>query len=125
MAFHNQLRGLGLFTIVMLCAANAVACPNCKDAIAESGANLSWSINTSVMFMLTLPYVVLGVVCSYFYWTYRSKRLANAIPTGDEVIAKILASGVRVAPLDESPNICMNRPKNVDNAEELVVSTTS
>jgi hypothetical protein len=52
-----------VFFILALIASNARACPNCKEAVtldAGEVANMSSGYNWSVLFMLVVPFSMLG-----------------------------------------------------------------
>jgi hypothetical protein len=59
-------------------AADAFACPSCKDGIASdpNGANLAAGIEASIIFMLSMPFLILGGLGSYFYWEIRKAQKA-------------------------------------------------
>ena len=74
----NQLpRTLGLMLLaVLLCAAEAAACPNCKEGLATdpNTANLAQGIGTSIIFMMSMPYLILMGLGSYFYYEIRKAQ---------------------------------------------------
>ncbi len=59
-----RLLGIAVATLLMVLGANrAWACPNCKDAVSlqdEEVTNLSSGYNWSVIFMLTVPFSMIG-----------------------------------------------------------------
>jgi hypothetical protein len=59
-----RLRVLAIAAAIALqCASDAVACPNCKEAVSASEgqvASMSTGYNWSVVFMLTVPFSMLG-----------------------------------------------------------------
>ena len=61
---RNRLLGIGVATLLMVLGGNrAWACPNCKEAVAledEEVANLSTGYNWSVIFMLSVPFSMIG-----------------------------------------------------------------
>ena len=60
----------------------ALACPACKDAIAESGpnaGNLVRGYYWSILFMMSMPFLILGGLVSYFYFEVRRARARMAI----------------------------------------------
>jgi hypothetical protein len=61
---RTVLLGLSMaFLVVDQSASNASACPNCKEAVSlDAGevSNLSSGYNWSVVFMLTVPFSMLG-----------------------------------------------------------------
>jgi hypothetical protein len=67
--------------LVLLIASVAAACPTCKEGIAQNdphGKALAAGYAYSVLFMMTMPYLVLGTVGSCFYISIRRARQANA-----------------------------------------------
>jgi uncharacterized membrane protein len=49
----------------------AQACPNCKETLAEGGAgamNLVRGYFWSILFMMSMPFLILGTLVSYFYY---------------------------------------------------------
>ncbi len=64
---------------VVLCASPLLACPNCKDAIASgpNSMNLVRGYFWSIVFMMSMPFLILGGLGSYFYFEVRRARRAN------------------------------------------------
>lgn len=64
----------------------AWACPNCRDALASdpNQAHLVRGLFYSIIFLLSMPFLILGGLSSYFYWQVRQARtraaLASATP---------------------------------------------
>jgi len=64
----------------------AMACPNCKDALASSGENgddsqrEAWAYNLSIYVMLAVPYTLLGTGCFIGYRMYRSANRPTPVP---------------------------------------------
>ena len=65
-----------LAVCVFLCANVAMACPNCKDGLAETpgAANLIRGYFWSIVFMMSMPFVILGSLIGYFYYEVRKAR---------------------------------------------------
>jgi hypothetical protein len=59
----------------------ALACPTCKDQLAHDpqAANLARGFYYSILFMLSMPPLILGGLASYFYWEVRKARAAKAL----------------------------------------------
>ena len=57
----------------------AMACPNCGDAMASdpAQAGLVRGIFWSILFLLSMPFLIFAGIAGYFYWLIRSAR-ANA-----------------------------------------------
>jgi hypothetical protein len=73
----TKLKSVGLALVVTLafCAA-ASACPTCKDNMAHdpASANLVRGYAYSIMFMLSMPPLIFGSLCAYFYWEVRKAK---------------------------------------------------
>ena len=72
--------------VVAVClglAAAAEACPTCKDTLAHSGdgASVARGYAWSIMFMMSMPFLILSGLGSYFYYEVRRARLMN--PTAE------------------------------------------
>lgn len=87
------LAGL-LLCFVMLCgffgplADGVSACPTCKDSIAHSdpeSANLVRGYFWSILFMMSMPFLILGGLASYFYYEVRKARRlrGSSVPAAD------------------------------------------
>jgi hypothetical protein len=73
--------------LVLLMASVAAACPTCKDGLAQNdpqGKALAAGYAYSILFMMSMPYLVLGTVGSLAYLSIRRARLANAGIAADE-----------------------------------------
>lgn len=71
--------------VLLGCLEPAMACPNCKDALAESGTNgmnLVKGYYWSILFMMSMPFLLLASLGTYFYWEVRRarNRLAAVAP---------------------------------------------
>ena len=79
-------RTLGVFLVVLL-SSPSFGCPNCKDALAENSGsgNIAYGFGWSIIFMLSMPYTILGAIGTYFYLLVRRARRANpvAIPSAE------------------------------------------
>lgn len=71
-----------LFALVAIFAESAWACPTCKDAIQQGGnaANLVRGYFWSIMFMVSMPFLIFGSLTLYFYLLVRKARLSQAAP---------------------------------------------
>jgi|SRR4051812_26385144 len=67
-----------VLALVLVLAADAFACPSCKDGLASdpNGASLAQGIEASIIFMLSMPFLVFTGLCSYFYWEIRKAQKA-------------------------------------------------
>jgi hypothetical protein len=62
---------------VLALAGVTAACPTCKDNLAHdpASANLVRGYAYSILFMLSMPPLILGGLSAYFYWEIRKARL--------------------------------------------------
>ena len=65
-----------LLPLVMLCliAAFAEACPTCKESVAENGGNLVRGYFWSILFMMSMPFLIVAGLCTMFYLDVRRAR---------------------------------------------------
>jgi hypothetical protein len=66
--------------LVLALAGVAAACPTCKDTLAHDPAasNLARGIYYSILFMISMPFVIFGSLCGYFYWEVSRARKRQA-----------------------------------------------
>ena len=83
----NVVFGVAL-TLLMFLAANATACPTCKDSLAHdpASANLVRGYAYSILFMLSMPPLILGGLSAYFYWEVRKAKARERIVPGSNVL---------------------------------------
>jgi hypothetical protein len=80
---HNHVRlllSLAIFALLMWPAVSASACPMCKAALAnsEGGGDLVSGFFWSILFMMAMPFTILGSFSGYMYWQVRRARAARA-----------------------------------------------
>lgn len=65
-----------LLVAILLLADVALACPTCKDNLAgdPDSANLVRGYFWSILFMMSMPFLILAGLSSYFYWEVRKAR---------------------------------------------------
>ena len=65
---------------VMLPTVMAMACPTCKESLAHdpASANLARGYAYSILFMLSMPPLILGGLSAYFYWEVRKAKARQA-----------------------------------------------
>jgi hypothetical protein len=77
---------LSLLAIAALAAwpALAEACPTCKDSLAHdpAAAGMVRGYAYSILFMLSMPPLIFGSLCAYFYWEVRRARAQAAAEQG-------------------------------------------
>ncbi|MDX1945131.1 MAG: hypothetical protein SFU86_06975 [Pirellulaceae bacterium] len=66
--------------VVVLLADAASACPTCKDQMAAdpAAANLARGYYYSILFMLSMPPLILSGLATLFYWEIRKGRARQA-----------------------------------------------
>ena len=69
--------------LVAMCAETSFGCPTCKDNLAAdpAAANIIRGYFYSILFMISMPFLILGGLSSYFYWEVRkarARRVAHA-----------------------------------------------
>lgn len=79
----RQLLMLLLVALVILsCAPIAEACPQCQKALANSPGGMQGNIVrgyfVSILFMLSMPFILLGSLSTYFYLLVRRARRERA-----------------------------------------------
>ena len=82
---HPWLRNLLQFTfavcVVLVVVQLAEACPTCKEGLAENDpqhASLVRGYFYSILFMMAMPFVILGTFGSFAYFSIRKAQAANA-----------------------------------------------
>jgi hypothetical protein len=69
------LMALGL----LLCLAEpALACPTCKETLANGTSNIARGYAWSIIFMLSMPFLTFGGLSLYFYLLVRAARKRQA-----------------------------------------------
>src|SRR5690606_21737609 len=68
-----------LVALMLLVAAHslAIACPTCKDTLESNDpqrANLVRGYFYSILFMLSMPFLIFTSLCGYFYYEVRKAR---------------------------------------------------
>jgi len=78
---QQKMRQIGIFTAVMalalLVSSVAEACPNCKNALAaqdEAGGDVIAGYFWSILFMMSMPFLILTFMGSYMYLLVRRAR---------------------------------------------------
>ena len=77
----QRIRAFALALMMLtLSAAVATACPTCKDNLAHdpASANLVRGYAYSILFMLSMPPLILGGLSAYFYWEVRKAKARQA-----------------------------------------------
>jgi hypothetical protein len=71
---------LAIAVSALLACDVALCCPTCKDNLANDPAatNLARGYYYSILFMLSMPPLILGGLSAYFYWEVRKARALQA-----------------------------------------------
>ncbi len=65
--------------LVVACLAGlAEACPTCKEGLNEDGGNLMRGYFWSIMFMMSMPFLILSALSGMFYLDVRRARRRQA-----------------------------------------------
>jgi uncharacterized membrane protein len=86
-AITRWLVGAIVLALVLLIASVAAACPTCKVGVAQNdphGQSLAAGYYYSILFMMSMPYIVLATFGSIAYYSIRRARkqqqLAEELP---------------------------------------------
>lgn len=60
--------------VALLAASVLHACPTCKEGLNEDGGNLVRGYFWSIMFMMSMPFLILSALSSMFYLDVRRAR---------------------------------------------------
>lgn len=72
-SLYRRLLWSGLTACVLLLTADvAVACPNCKDTLAEHGGRLQYAYAFSIALMIGAPFGILGAWGLAIYRMFRA-----------------------------------------------------
>lgn len=73
-----------VLALVLLIASVAAACPTCKEGLAENdphGQSLAAGFYYSILFMMAMPFAILGTFGSLAYLSIRRARQASSAST--------------------------------------------
>lgn len=83
---YHAVIGFGVSIVVLLAAADALGCPNCKDGVNTSdpqGLNIARGYFYSILLMLAMPFTLAGSFGAYVWREMRrQKRLAESTEPG-------------------------------------------
>jgi hypothetical protein len=66
--------------IFMACEGIVEACPTCKESLAQNDpahANMVRGYFWSILFMMSMPFLILGGLSALFWWEVRKAKLAK------------------------------------------------
>ena len=69
---------LSLFAITIVLCSSVVleACPTCKEGLADNGGDMVNGYGWSIIFMMSMPFLIFTSLCSYFYYEILKARKA-------------------------------------------------
>lgn len=75
-ALAGRCLPVAMAVALLLVADVALGCPTCKDSLAADpgAANLVRGYFWSILFMMSMPFLILGSLSAYFYWEIRKAR---------------------------------------------------
>jgi hypothetical protein len=87
---------LATIGLVLALSSGAWACPGCKDALAtgENGGDLVSGFFWSILFMLSMPFLIFGTFCTAMYIAVRRARAAQAAAGQSPQVAGAAATSV-------------------------------
>ena len=78
-----------ILLIVCVClAGDALACPTCKDGLAENDPStqaMAAGYFYSILFMMSMPFLIIGTFGSFAYLSIRKARQAEALATASSL----------------------------------------
>jgi hypothetical protein len=80
------LTAISAFAILAIVAAPLLACPTCKDGLVQGDLaqqKMATGYFYSILFMMSMPFAILGTFGSVAYLSIRKARLAQQSPTND------------------------------------------
>lgn len=79
--FHRLVLVAGMLLWLSV-GSTAWACPNCRDALASDASHggLVQGLFWSILFLLSMPFLIFAGLSGYFYYLVRRARLAAAAP---------------------------------------------
>lgn len=93
-------RAAAVLVLLLLLPAMAVACPSCKQALAsqEGGGDLVQGFFWSILFMVSMPFTILGVFSGCMYLAVRRARAANQAAAALQVPSQPPATASQLPP---------------------------
>lgn len=94
---RKLIRSAAVLLLVCLLAGIAEACPTCKEQIAGDPAayNIARGYFWSILFMLSMPILIITGLGSYFYWEVRRAYAKQAL---EEAMAADLQAAIPAGP---------------------------
>ena len=79
---------IALLGTLFICSSAALACPGCKEALASEGqGNIVQGYFWSILFMMAMPFALVGAFSGYMYLEVRRARGRQAAEQNDSTTA--------------------------------------
>lgn len=89
-------------TTVVAWQSVALACPTCKDGLAQDQTNMVQGYFWSILFMMSMPFLIFSSLCLYFYWLVRRARAQQAAAVKAAIADVARSNDVVEAPASET-----------------------
>ena len=93
----------------------ALACPTCKEAISENGQSQEGLVRGyfwSIIFMMSMPFLIFGGLGYYFGWQVRKARAAQLLETAGEAVVEAAV----IDPDASTSRVTVEPPSVADNS---------
>lgn len=67
-----------ILVLFVLCQQTADACPTCKEGLAEGDQNVAQGYFWSILFMMSMPFLIFSALGLYFFLAVRRARARQA-----------------------------------------------
>jgi hypothetical protein len=75
---HRAPAWLATFAVLVVCVSSVEACPMCKAALGNGADHFINAWGLSIVFMLSMPFVLAGSLSAYMYVLVRRARAEQA-----------------------------------------------
>ena len=106
---------VGIVSLVV--AQPVLACPTCKEAIAENGQSQEGLVRGyfwSIVFMMSMPFLIFGGLGYYFSSQVRRARAAQLLETAGEAVVEAAA----IVPDGSSSRVTVETPAIEDKSAD-------
>ena len=95
MKMHRPTKTWLLAILLTVLGAGLVdACPTCKEGLDENGGNLVRGYYWSILFMMSMPFLILASLSTMFYLDVRRARARKAAEAATEVLSTSTTTSV-------------------------------
>lgn len=85
--FSKLLPGIVALVIVFCVTGLACACPSCKDGLEQGQSNQIQAYFWSILFMMSMPFVIFTSMSAYFYYEVCRARALKVAEANSPVLA--------------------------------------